>query len=107
MYSLSFSSIWNLNIWNLFSCAVQIFLTLGGQTGSFQEEYEKFIQTQEVQEVQSRKSSRVCGLKKLQNHIDYILSLDSDEALGLQSIDFGEVMGRGVWWRRRKLPTFL
>ena len=34
-----------------------------------------------------RKSTRVCSSKLLSDRVSYILSMDSDEALGLQSFD--------------------
>ena len=46
--------------------------------------------------VETRKSTRVVSSKKVRDQINKILSVDSDEALGLWSVDFGEVMGRGV-----------
>ena len=46
--------------------------------------------------VDTRKSTRMVSSKKVKEQINKILSVDSDEALGLRSVDFGEVMGRGV-----------
>ena len=46
--------------------------------------------------VEPRKSTRMVSSKKVKEQINKILSVDSDEALGLRSVDFGEVMGRGV-----------
>ena len=45
--------------------------------------------------VETRKSTRVVGSQKVRDELNKILSVVSDEALGLRSVDFG-VMGRGV-----------